>query len=102
MGATIKKGDTRTSIVVDCFKPAGGAVDFTDATVTFVMMKGITALIDAPAYIVGEPTAGVLAYHFEDGQTDVTGDLLAWFKVTYPDGSRETFPNTDSIIVSIQ
>lgn len=105
---TMKRGDTRKSVVIDCFMPPSeqGAVkkvDFTGAEVRFLMMRGNAVLLDrVEAYIEGEPEDGVLAYHFEDGDTDKAGIMKAWFKVTYNDGSRETFPDSGSIIINIE
>lgn len=105
---TMKRGDTRKSIVIDCFMPPDEQgkikeVDFTDADVEFLMTRGNTALLDrVEAYIEGDPKDGVLAYHFEDGDTDTAGIFKAWFKVTYNDGSRETFPDSGHIIINIE
>jgi hypothetical protein len=100
---TMKRGDTRKSIVIDCFMPDGRAVDFAEAGVQFLMTRGNTVLLDhVEAYIESEPENGVLAYHFEDGDTDKGGIMRAWFKVTYPDGSRETFPDSGSLIINIE
>lgn len=98
---TMKKGDTRKSIVIEGYMPDGGPVDFTGAEVRFLMMKGQTVLIDREAYIE-DAEGGILAHHFEDGDTDSAGIFKAWFKVTYNDGSRETFPDSGCIIINIE
>lgn len=102
MAVTIKRGDTRRSIVGDAKDPNNEVVDLTGAEVRFLMMRGRNVLLDhVPAYIE-DLTTGTVAYHFEDGDTDTAGIFKAWFKVTYPDGSRETFPNSGSIIINIE
>lgn len=102
MSVTIKRGDTRTSVVGDLKKPNGGAVDLTEAEVRFLMIKGNTVLLDHVWAYIEDLIAGTVAYHFEDGETDTAGIMKAWFKVKYPDGSRETFPNSGYIIVNIE
>lgn len=102
MAVTIKRGDTRRSIIGDITDPNHAVVDLTGADVRFLMMKGQNVLLDhVPAYIE-DLTTGTVAYHFEDGDTDTVGILKGWFKVTYPDGSRETFPDSGSIIINIE
>lgn len=98
---TIKRGDTRTAPDIDLITPAGNPVDLTGATVRFLMMKGSTVLIDKEATII-DAEGGRVAYFFESGETNLSGSMKAWFKVTYPDYRTETFPNEDYIIIKFE
>lgn len=101
MALVIKKGDTRTAIKATLKNPSGTPVDLTSATVTFVMTKGSTQLVNRAADIV-DSINGRVDFVYVAGETDVTGVVRAEFKVVYSDGSKETFPNSGYISITFE
>jgi hypothetical protein len=66
-------------------------------------MKAIgasTLKIDA-GVTVTDPENGAIQYDWASGDTDTPGTYYAEFQVTYTDGSVESFPNTENLIVTI-
>lgn len=113
MTVTIKKGDTRTAIAANLKSPKGNPVDLTGTEVRFKMLptrrnylnkpvrSNCSAYIDREALIM-DAEAGRVAFVFEPGETDQRGIMYGEFKVTYVDGSIETFPNSGYIIINIE
>ncbi len=50
---------------------------------------------------VTDPGNGAIQYDWVSGDTDTPGTYYAEFQVTYTDGSVESFPNTENLVVTI-
>ena len=96
---TIKRGDTSPALR---FAMLPDSVSIAGATVRFQMRaRGGGKLIDRPAEILSvfEPT--VVAHLWAPGETDIPGRYEAEFRVTYLDGTLETFPNLGFIDIFV-
>ena len=91
---TIKRGDTRNAISTPLLKN-GTAVDLTGCTVLFYMDA---IVVGGFAQVVGNNAV----YPVEEGMVNEGGLFKAEFKVTYPDGRKDTFPNHDFIYILIE
>jgi hypothetical protein len=101
MALVIKKGDTRTAIKATLKNPSGSPVNLTGSSVTFIMVKSGAQLVNRSADIV-DAQNGRVNFVFVAGETEVTGVVRAEFKVEYPDGSKETFPNSGYISITFE
>lgn len=100
MAFTIKQSDTSPSLQVTFQDAEGNPVNIVGASIDFYMesLDGIL-VVDAPMTIVNGQ-GGIAKYDWQIGDTDSPGTYYAEFKVTYGDGSVETFPNnTNSTII---
>ena len=80
-----KRGDT---VPIEAKLPA----DISDATsVDFHLYGGSEEMIGGAATVVDAPN-GVVAYQFQDGETDIHGKFAVEWQVNYEDGVEETFP----------
>lgn len=96
---TIKRGDTSPALR---FAIEPESTDLTLATCTFQMRPRRGAIaIDSEA-TVENLSPPVLRYNWASGDTDATGVYEAEFRVTYADGTVETFPNSGFISVVIK
>lgn len=96
---TLKRGDTspalRYALLPDSVSLAGAAVRFQ------MRQRGGITVIDRPAQIVTVYQPAVVAHLWQPGETDTAGRYEAEFRVTYMDGTIETFPNLGFIDVFI-
>lgn len=97
---TLKRGDTRNCIKAILKTAAGAPVNLTGCNVTFRMgaLCGATTISRA---VHIESAAGEVWVVWLSGETDRAGVYRAEFYVTYPDGRKETFPNTGYISLNI-
>lgn len=94
----IKRGDTSPGIR---YKLSPPTVDLNGASVSLQMMDsgGVTVLDrSADIFSVNPP---IVEYGWQVGDTDNVGWYRAEWKVTYGDGSVETFPNKGYITVRV-
>ncbi|WP_375569670.1 hypothetical protein ABWH93_16905 [Seohaeicola saemankumensis] len=95
----IKRGDTspalRFALLPDSISLAGASVRFQ------MRLRGGATLIDRPAEIETVFAPAVVAHLWHPGETDQVGRFEAEFRVTYMDGTVETFPNLGFIEVFI-
>jgi hypothetical protein len=96
---TIKRGDTSPAIRYALLPET---VNLGAAAVQFQMrpFRGSETLIDAAAEIISN-LPPVVQYNWQAGDTDAAALFQAEFRVTYSDGTVETFPNSDFILVNI-
>lgn len=103
---TIKQGDTGVALSATCYDVerdqvvVGTTVPtvLNGSTVTFSMMKGQSLIIDhAPAVLVDGPT-GQVKYNWGANDTATAGKYKGWFRVTFADGTKVSFPNDDDPI----
>ncbi len=98
---TIKRGDTRNAIKAMLKGANGVSVDLTGCNVQFVMAPlNRPTTISRAAHIENAETGEVWVV-WVLGDTDFSGIYQAEFKVTFPDGRKETFPNTSYISIKI-
>lgn len=98
---TIHKGDTSPAIEAVLRNNDSSPRDLREASVEFRMTnRSGEDVISSGAGIV-DAIAGVVAYEWKSGETDVSGVYRASFTAIFPDGSIETFPNSGSIRVHV-
>ena len=94
----IKQGDT--SPALRYLLPAD--VSLLGAQVRFQMRKiDSDTVLDVPADIENVFEPAIVAHLWASGQTDAPGRFEAEFRVTYMDGTVETFPNLGFIEVFV-
>lgn len=96
----IKRNDTRRAMKALLKDRKGNAVDLTGATVRFIMLKGSQVIINREPLVMN-PVGGEVWVVFAPRETGTAGKMEAEFKVTYPDGKTETFPEKGYIQVII-
>jgi hypothetical protein len=94
----IKRGDTSPALRF-ALEPA--TINLLGATVAFQMRarRGVI-LVDAAA-VIDTATPPILRYDWASGDTTRAGIYEGEFRVTYSDGSVETFPNRGFISINI-
>lgn len=96
-----KTHDTTPAIGSILYDEDDEVIDLTGATVEFVMkLANGTVVIDNEATIA-EATEGKVFYNWIAEDTEEAGIYLAEWKVTFPDGSKETFPRDGYIEIRI-
>lgn len=94
----IKRGDTspgiKYALIPDDLTLAG-------ATVRFQMENSARQTVIDAAATIDQATPPIVSYAWQAGDTDMAGNYSAEFRVTYADGSIETFPNCGFIAVSV-
>lgn len=99
----IKRQDRRPVLRAQLLDENDAPVDLTGASVRFLMTNklGQAPVVNAPAAIV-DPASGTLEYQWAAGDTDVPGCYVAEFEVTFPDGTKRTFPGDGYIYMEIR
>jgi hypothetical protein len=96
---TIKRGDTSPALR---FALLPDSVSLAGATVHFQMRpRGGGTVIDRPAAIQSVFQPAVVVHAWQPGETDQVGRFEAEFRVTYMDGTVETFPNLGFIEIFV-
>ena len=98
---TIKRGDTRHAIKAILKNAQGNPVDLTDCSVFFHMSPLGGSHRIGRRVDIHDAQAGEVWVVFAPGETDVSGVYRAEFRVTYPDGRKETFPNSGYLAIQI-
>lgn len=96
----LKRGDTSPALLYRL----DPAVNLAGASVVFNMRHrgGGAVVVDrVAASVEGDPSEGVVRYDWAAADTAAAGRFEAEFEVTYSDGTVETFPNSDFIVVQI-
>lgn len=97
----IKRGDTSPALSRVLRDGSGEPVNLVGATVVFNMwLLGSDATVDHAAVTIG-PGNGQVVYEWQAGDTANNGEYEAEFKVTYADGTIESFPNDSNMTVLI-
>lgn len=95
----IKRGDTSPSLRY-ALEPA--TVDLTGASVQFQWRKRGSETFNARAASIVTATGTPTVQHtWQAGDTDTAGLFQGEFRVTFADGSIESFPNVDFIEIRI-
>ena len=102
MAFILKQNDTSPAISAVLKDSAGAVIDLSSASAVFHMkaVGASTLKVDASASVT-DPENGAIQYDWASGDTDTPGTYYAEFQVTYTDGSVESFPNTENLIVTI-
>ena len=102
MAFVLKQNDTSPAISAVLRDSSGAAIDLSSASAVFHMkaVGASTLKVDASASVT-DPENGAIQYDWASGDTDTPGTYYAEFKVTYTDGSVESFPNTENLLVTI-
>lgn len=98
---TIRIGNTSPALEYT-LRPS--TIDLADAVVRFHMVKSdgtvtIDNQLDGVTFETDEP---VITYQWQEGDTDVAGRYEGEFRVTYEDGSLETFPARGFIAIMFE
>ena len=97
----IKRNDTSPAIQTSLKDENKDPIDLTDCDVKFLMGRpGESPKVNASATIVDAPN-GLVKYNWQPQDTDTEGTFYAEFEVTYPNSSKETFPNKDYISIYV-
>lgn len=96
----IRQGDTHTALQATLKDASGNPVDLTGASVRFLMGRSGQVTVDAGA-LIKDATGGVVWYVWQAGDTSTPGAYTGEFKVTFPDGSVETYPNSGELLIII-
>jgi hypothetical protein len=95
----IKRGDTSPALR---FELLPGNVSLAGAAVRFQMRpRGGATVIDRSAAIHSVFRPAVVEYAWQPNDTNTSGRFEAEFRVTYMDGTIETFPNLGFIEVFV-
>jgi len=97
----MKENDTAPPIEAQFEDDNGDPVDISsNNSVTFKLHDDNELIIDAAAVVTDGPN-GKVEYNWQDGDLDEEGEYKAEFELEYSDGTVETFPNTDYILVKV-
>jgi hypothetical protein len=98
----IKQFNTLPSLEATLLDPSGQPVDLTGAIVSFSMrsLDSEQRVITGSALII-EPLAGRVVYQWDAANTIQAGAYIGEFDVTFSNGGKETFPNSDYIKINI-
>lgn len=102
----IKKGDTSPAIEATLEDSKGDAIDLSSSgkdasSVDFHMVDSAdNTIVDSSATFVDKAN-GKVSYSWSSGDTDEAGLFEAEWEVTYNDGTIETFPNFENLVVNI-
>jgi len=98
-------GDTSPKLEVTCKTKAGVVIPVTGASeIRFIMLSQdkVTEKVNNIANTsIIDGANGIIDYTWQTGDTDTAGVYLSRFKVTFSDGSVETFPNAGRYIKTI-
>ena len=95
----IKRGDTSPSLRV-ALGPT--TVDLTGAAVNLQMRRRRSTLVIDSAAVIESASPPIVRYDWAAGDTATAGIYEAEFRVTFADGTTETFPNRNFIAVHIE
>lgn len=100
----IKKGDRRESLERILKGSNGLPVDLTAASSVKFFMKAIktgVVKINSAAQIVAPTTDGHVRYNWGASDTDTAGTYDAEWEVLFGDGTKQSFPNDDNLVINI-
>lgn len=90
----IKEGDTKDVFKLGLSYSNGSKPDLTDATVNIFIANESGVVVTKPMTIIDD---GVVSFELTDEDITGTGSLDAEMIIIYPDGKRETFPDTNYV-----
>lgn len=106
---TLKQGDLRPALLATFTDATGARVNLTGATVILYIRRSATGdlLLAKPSTVAPDQTPeggtrGDVSYSWAAGETDVPGEYVAEWVVTFADGTIQTFPTEGAISLSIR
>lgn len=102
---TIKTGNLEPTVNVVLEDSDGAAVDLTDAdgvTFRFSAKGAEIAEFDRAATIDAPATSGSVTYEWQAGDTDVAGNYLGEFTVSWPTNRPQTYPVNTFITIKVK
>lgn len=96
-----KRNDTGPPVQAELGYQSTGPADLTGASVKFIMAVGQGTPTTGTAVIV-DPTGGIVSYTPTAATTATAGAYNVEWQVTFPGGSKVTFPNTGYQTVTIE
>lgn len=98
----LKQGDTAPAIASTLTAADGSVVNLTTATIRFHMADSVgTIVVDQPAILVGLGTLGTVSHLWAASEVATAGTFSGEWEVTFSDGTIETFPNNQNIVITI-
>lgn len=101
MNFIIKRNDVGYQLNYQLTNDDGSFPDLTGASVQFNVGDNVSLIISNPAIIV-TPSSADVSYTFTNKDTLVSGNYIAEFQVTFPNGNILTYPRSGYIVVNIQ
>lgn len=100
---TINVGDTSPPLIATLQPAPGQSFTLVGATVAFRMWsKGQSGnKVDFAPCTVVDAVARVVKYDWVTGDADTPGGYQGEFRVVFPDGRVETFPNAKRLIIRV-
>jgi hypothetical protein len=103
---TIRQNDTGVALQVTCYSVERDQVvvgtttptDLTGGSATFTMKKGPTTVIDHQPATIVDSVGGIVKYVWSASDTSSAGRRHGWFRITFADGTKVSFPNDDDPI----
>lgn len=98
----IKQFNTLPSLEATLLDSNGIAVNLTGASISFSMrsLDDETNVVTGDAFILNA-ALGKVVFQWAAGNTDVSGAYIAEFDVTFSNGGKESFPNSDYIQINV-
>ena len=102
MNFTIKQTNTSPILGAQLKDANSDPVDLTGATVVFNMADiNDRVVVNGAACTVTDEENGRVQYEWQTGDTARNGIYHGEFKVTYSDGSIESFPNSEYLSINV-
>jgi hypothetical protein len=99
---TIKQYNTVPSLEATLVDHLNQPVNLTGASVKFSMrsLDNDNYIVDDPA-LISDALTGKVVYQWGAGDLNIHGAFIGEFTVTYSNGAKETFPNSDYIRINV-
>lgn len=105
---TVRKGDTATPIAQTLEDADGAAINLQGATVQFRMWNERTGAQKVSASATNlqvgdgsDGSKGKVSYAWVSGDVDTAAVYLAEWKVTFPSGKVQSFPNGEFLVIAV-
>lgn len=100
----VKQHDTAPPIQVPLpdVTQVSGALNLTGCTVAFIMraVQGTVPKVNSAAIVINA-VGGIVQYQWVSPDTDTAGDYQAEFQVTFANGTKQTFPDPNYLLITI-
>lgn len=100
----LKQGDLEPPATASIMDVTGAAVDLTTATgVQFRLSDTLTRTeVFVRSAAVDDANSGQVSYHWQAGDTDLSGVYYAEFVVTWPGARSQTYPADGYLVVDVE
>lgn len=97
----IKQNDTSPTVKAILLNSKKKPIDLNGSTVYFILKHETAGIVvNSPCNIINLKKA-IVVYEWANNDTSHEGTHFAEFKVNYPDGTTETFPNDDYLKIRV-